>query len=357
MKSPYLLCALFSACALFGCDGFLHSVCERESLPSCEPAPDLAAPSAPPIALRHFEKRASLSRSASGSLVGLAGRQLVLTDLYPAPELRLRYYDINIGNTDPDRRVILGKSRSVPIGIHSSGVDAVFKSASRYYVVDRYDGIFDLDITHGNTNQVASKCRQLGKSSIRPFAHPQFDTLAAYCTDDGLVWLMQWSQRQIPASSLRSQVDAMSVADWGEHDLGLSLLVFGPNTVQLFASRSSSQESQFFPKLQGQLESEIFGRRLGSQPVTAAQVADANRDGLRDLVFAIGDSIAAVSYRAGSSALPAAFFGWSRDLAKLPAGETARALLLVDLDADPYPDLVIETDSSVLLYRNEAGGL
>lgn len=355
MKSPYLLCALFSACALFGCDGFLHSVCERESLPTCEPAPDLAAPSAPSIALRHFEPRASLSRSASRSLVGLAGRQLVLTDPYPGMELRLRHYDINIGNVEPDGRVKIGKS--VPTEMPSSSVVYVLKSESRYYIADRDDSIFDLDINTGKTNQVASKCRQLGKSSIRPFAHPQFDALATYCIDDGLVWLMQWSQRQIPASSLRSRVDAMSVADWGEHDLGLSLLVFGPNTVQLFASRSSSQESQFFPKLQGQLESEIFGRRLGSQPVTAAQVADANRDGLRDLVFAIGDSIAAVSYRAGSSALPAAFFGWSRDLAKLPAGETARALLLVDLDADPYPDLVLETDSSVLLYRNEAGGL
>ena len=356
----FLVVLLLWLCAVMGCDGFQRSVCERQSLPTCQPGalPGLApAPFPTPSSERHFEWRAELPRSSSRSLVGLVGRQVGMSDLILPSEIDVRYYGLDIGNQDATKRITLGRSRV----LHTKGFvrDPLFtvNTESDYYVFDQIGIIAKFDISEGYPVDLLNSCR-ISRDFVRPFAHQQIDALAASCDNGSVVGLFPASAGRAFTVDVAFRVDAVTVADWTDRDLGRTLIVLGGNSVRLIGQLDGRSEGKEWGALKEQLESVLYRRKGGLGPVTAAYVADVNADHSSDMVFAQAGSVWALSYRGANRASPGeAFVAWPERLVDLPAGETVQALLLAELDGDEFPDMVIETDRAVRLYRSVAGRL
>lgn len=355
----FLVVWLLWLCAVMGCDGFQRSVCERQSLPTCQPGalPGLApAPFPTPSSERHFEWRAELPRSSSQSLVGLSGQKVGISESYKDYEIAVRFYSLDLGNQDSAKRVILDKMR-VP-NLIMTGYDLkLVSTGSGYYVFDARSGIIKYDIYNEYPVSLLSSCRS-SRDLARPFAHQQIDALAASCDNGLVVGLFPASAGRVFTLDVGYRVDAVAVADWTERELGRTLIVLGGNSVQLIGQLDGRSEGKEWGVLKEQLESVLYRRKGGLGPVTAAYVADVNADHSSDMVFAQAGSVWALSYRGADRASPGeAFVAWPERLVDLPAGETVQALLLAELDGDEFPDMVIETDRAVSLYRSVAGRL
>lgn len=356
----FLIIWLLWLCAVVGCDGFQRSVCDRQSLSTCLPGslPDLApAPFPTPSSERHFEWRAELARSSSQSLVGLSGKKVGMSESYKDYETAVRFYNLDLGNQDSAKRVILDRVRA--LSLRMIGYDIKLVSVgSNYYVLDSKSGIIMYDIYGGYPIGLLSPCRN-SRDLARPFAHQQIDALAASCDNGAVVALFPASAGRVYTLDVAFRVDAMAVADWADRELGRSLIVLGGNSVRLIGQLDGRSEGkEWAAALKDQLESVLYRRKVGLGPVTAAYVADVNGDAYPEMVFAQRGSVWALSYRGADRASSGeAFTVWPERLVDLPVGETARALLLADLDGDEFPDMVIETDRFVRFYRSVAGRL
>ena len=349
---------LFLSLAL-GCDDFQRSVCERESLPGCSPAslPDLNQPRPlPPVLGRRFERRASLPRGSSQSLAGLVGRRVVLSTRGPMGAASLGYYDIDLDNQDSGKRFALGGIRTVPDYKNISTIKFIAKTEPQYHVLDGYK-IFKVDIIPGGTAEVLGECQTSGMLA-RPFAHQQMNALAATCGGTKIAAWFPASQRQDFAWDGQSPPDALTMADWSDPVLGQTLIAFGPGSVRLFSQSVSRNEDSEWQTLQAQLASALSVGSTGLAPVEAAYVADVDGDPYRDLVFARAGKVWGLSYRGADRANGGgAFVAWPESLldTELESQDgKVSALLLANLDLDVYPDLVIETEKTVLLYRSVA---
>jgi hypothetical protein len=346
---------LLALCVLLGCDGFQRSVCERELLSTCVRGslPDAGSSgSLPAIKERRFERRASLGRSFSRSLVGMAGRRVVLGETPPPALTLLSYYDIALGHPDQDKRMVLGGTRDLSSLKRFFEPYYVVKSEPFYYVLEQDYGIIKFDIDNGGSGEIVSKCR-LSRGLMRPFAHQQTNSLAAYCDGKSIAALFPDSTWQASTWLGESPPDALSMADFGDAELGQTLIVLGGGSVQLIGRAGRRVDGEIVQTLQAQLRSALHARWGGSEPVRAAYVADVNADPYPDMIFAQAGTVWGLSYRGAKWASQgAAFTVWSEPLVEPLSNEKVSALLLADLDLDAFPDMVIETDRAIHVYRS-----
>ena len=342
--------------ALLGCGDYLRSVCDRGSLPSCGPQ-DITSPAdlAPPSALalirpRQLEWRAVLTLESRQSLLGLVGRQVLLHNSISTKFFNIQYYDIDIDSSNSPNRVRASKSTNISSNRILSGQEILTRTASRYYVIgDKEYGISEIDINDGELNPLTRDCRSNRGSP--GFAHQQLDALAVGCEDGRVMGF--YLSRSMTSSIPRATVDALTIADWPDLASGPTLMVFRGSTIDMTSAGGAEDRERW----QEQLGSAVFSPLLGSDRVTAAYVADINRDGQPELLFVQDGAVRAVSYR-GREAVGhgGAFVAWPRPLASVPGGETARSVALADLNGDGFPDLVLGTNRALHLYRNTVGG-
>lgn len=347
--------ALLALATLLSCDGYLRSVCDRESLPGCEPSPvpDLAARRPSPTGTpRAFEWRASLARE-SRALAGLAGRrlQLVESELKSDTTIKIQELRVDLENVNIEDRIIEEKSISFRISGLNLYRTLLKKSVSQFYVHGRLFGVLGIDAASDTYWRLKADC-QPNPTNPHSFAHQQIDALAVYCDDGQVLGFVAGSH--IASSTVGSRVDAAVLADWQDLPSGPSLLVFRGSSIELTSLAGADR----LRLLQSQLSAAVFDRKTGSGPVTAAYVMDIDRDGHPELVFARDDGVWAVTYRGQEwLAEGTAFALWPRSLtqAPIPGNERPRSLLLADLDDDWFPDLLIETDQQLHFYRNIPG--
>lgn len=129
---------------------------------------------------------------------------------------------------------------------------------------------------------------------------------------------------------------------------GIEILAINGREIKtIIHTDSTSFPTELITRIQNAMSAPI---PVGAM-VDAASIADLDGDGNAEILLASRGSIWALSYmRNTQTAVP-----WIGALAPVPAGHTIRSILAAEFDGKPGVDLILETDKSVIFYRQIPG--
>jgi hypothetical protein len=133
--------------------------------------------------------------------------------------------------------------------------------------------------------------------------------------------------------------------------LGYEVIEFAGPNVQRIWHHYPTPAMVEDPEWENQLNSTIEGTQGGDlSAIQAASMDDLNHDQFPDLLYVRSGRVYVTSYVGLQAGVPF-FRDWKSPIATI-TGETVQSLTAVDLTADGYPDLVIETDQAVHFFVN-----
>lgn len=94
-------------------------------------------------------------------------------------------------------------------------------------------------------------------------------------------------------------------------------------------------------------------KRSDSALLESAYIETLNNDAYIDFIYSWSGRVHVASYTGnwmgtGSSLLE----DWGKEVVAVPAGETIRKIMALDLTLDAFPELIVETDKFVHFYLN-----
>ena len=311
--------------------------------------PDLNTPLGP---LRKFEWRASIPIDATKvKYVGMKGTMPVFW-MNGTPQKWVVYQASPL----PSSAIPVGRSDGLPeapVGVDFGKIYPVVSGRS-FFVLSTVDA--SIKTWPGNM-AVLQDAKLAGPQPV--FRHPELDALAVKMQTtipNNSAVLIHWGQGatlayEKPDAALTAMADLDSIDGL---TTGLEAILMTGKTVLAVLHQSSAgsipvDDPLLRDALQGAVERAMPGE---TSPIPAAFVKNLNGDRFMDVAYIRNGQLLVTSYK-GRAATSGMFENWpaAQTLSEL-SGQTVKSLASIDLTSDGYPELVVETETSVHFFLN-----
>jgi hypothetical protein len=238
------------------------------------------------------------------------------------------------------------------------GTDRIYTTGGAFYFLQYFGSkqLFQLSSTLTKISDITLTATPVP----RPFTHPDINAFVvatqptALATNAALVLFDASdsflegdnSQSALPSAFLVGKLFFNDQIPYGNEVVEFA----GPNIKRIWHHYPTPAMVED-PNWESQLNWMIEGTQGGdSSPIQAAFIDDLNHDQFPDLLYVRSGRVYVTSYVGLQAGVPF-FRDWKSTIAAI-TGETVQSLTAVDLTADGYPDLVIETDQYVHFYVN-----
>lgn len=357
-----------------GCDRYLISVCNfRDEWPGCrEEAVDASVVDLPhsdssPIGpLRRFAWRAKIGDLVRHSFVGIDKRQYAIFLVADTPvhfEVAKLRFDFPANLPQLEAIECIDCPKLVGVDFASDSIFLTGEAEQEFWL-----------LRYGTTNK-SYRLRADGSLllmdnglesnwKIVPFFHPVLNmssvALKPSITDgSSLVW-------RLPriGGGIKYRIDRpakISAQAIGDLDLverrknGLDIVSIGNNSIESVIHYDTETNIDFLDNaLRDRIADAVaMTKRSDSELLEAAYIENLNNDKYVDFIYSWSGRVHVASYTGnwtgtGSSLLQ----DWGKEVVTVPAGETIRKIMALDLTKDGFPELIVETDKAVHFYLN-----
>jgi hypothetical protein len=262
--------------------------------------------------------------------------------------------DLN-NTTELDRvKIMRTASYKLPASISfSNDILSKYGSAFLWFSYQSEPATVSLLANDGTTSSLG------GPSPSRYFRHyvhptaPGYAILASNNTD---IHIKFPSQNEFTINKLGSLFDAFVIGDLDgdiSSSTGLEFVAFKdgqPLTIIHENDLSHKHNDQLNNSLAAAMKSHISP--IGNRKIEASCIADLNNDGFPELIIASNGNLYAFTYTKRTQLQSfAAFSPWT-NLFIAQIGSSIKSITADDLNGDRMPDLIIETSTDLIFYRN-----
>lgn len=357
-----------------GCDRYLINICNfRDEWPGCREeavdasAVDLSRSDISPIGpLRKFEWRAKIGDLSMRNFVGIDKRQYAIFLVAGSPvhfeAVKFRFdLPANMMQLDP----IACMDCPDLVGVNFI-TDAVFLTgeAEREFWLLRY-GTTNKSFRLNMDGSLVPRDPDLDPNwRTRPFFHPVLNVsaIAVKPSMGGKSSVVaRFSEIRSTIKYVMERPTIISAQVIGDLDSiepkknGLDIINIAGNSIEsVFHYDSELQKAASDDVLRGRIADAVARtRRSNSALLEAAYIENLNNDAYVDFIYSWSGRIYVASYTGnwtgtGSSLLE----DWGTEVVTVPAGETIRRIMALDLTKDGFPELIVETDQFVHFYLN-----
>lgn len=356
------LAGLLLSGLLPACDSYLVSICQLEDQPGCHPAngspdaslsPGLPRPS---VRLRRFEQRLSFGLSqalVAYSFVGLQGSPPKI--LVSERELGGSVLSAQVDLERPDLGIRLGsfcKMSSCPIEIKiiDLKINRLYTTPNSFFYFDYF-----LQRIRNLSREGEPDC-DFDMNTANPYVSHRENALMAGRSTAASVCIYNQTNKSAQTLKIGGTLSSFVLADLDgvpdEPANGQEAIVFAGAQAVSLTHASGLSDSGLLQALNRSLERDSAEAR---GPIVAADISDINGDKLPDLLTMRNGKIRVMSYLGrGPGQTVHDFAVWPLDVATVMGPEKVQRLVLEDLNADGFPDLIVETDKNLLFFRNVA---
>lgn len=361
MNRTLLRTSSFSAAVLFilgmaCCDALLVPRCTFEP---CV-APDAGAPDlpnySPTIRERDFELRAAVALSNTTKFVGMHGTSALFSTYRTAEAIwQWQQLSIDLSQSEVAKRLSTQLCDNCPSPLDLDlGHNNIYISGGDYYLFMNSTKYIRRTNSQGSWQTIPNI--SLTSSASSPFKHPILDCLAfaiqpsrptfyavAVLFPDNSIWENEFDGPS-PTSLLVGELNSIDGND------GYDLILFTGNSVSLVQHQKQMGITDI--GMQSAIQSAInFTKNGDESAIISGFISNINNDPYADLVFSTQTKIFSASYMGLGADLRNRFENWASPLVSL-SSETIHSVVALDLTADSYPELVVETDKNVYFYLN-----
>lgn len=380
LRTSTVLSCLFNLIilgGLAGCSEFIVSICEIDSKKQgcfsdsgmAEDRPkDMEALDMPPspMPLRKFEWRAKVEILQILNFVGIDRRQSAIFLVNGSPirfsALMFRFdRPANMPQLDPIE--CMGCPKLVD---NNSVSDAIFLTgeADREFWLLRYGTTmksFQLK-ADGSMMKMDDDIDQ--NRRIRPFFHPVLNASSIAVNTMGRDGSSLVARLPKSGGTTKYTIEhpkiilAQAIGDLDSIDPrknGLDIINIGSNSIESVLHYDTETNNEFSDDtLRGRIADAVGKtKRSDSELLEAAYIENLNNDKYVDFIYSWCGRIHAASYTGNWTDTGGPLLqDWGKEVVIVPDGEKIKSIMALDLTADRFPELIVETDKAVHFYLN-----
>lgn len=368
-----------TACLLLigsGCDGFIVPLCvfNRDSEECADmssvdgPRTDSSStsPSSPIGPPRKFEWRAKIGDLLSHNFVGIDKRQyaIVLVGGPPVHFEAVKFrFDLPANMNQLEQIACMGCPNLVDINFFSDYIFLTGEAEPQFWLL-RYGAVNKSYVLKADGSLVLMDADMDPSWWIKPFFHPVLNasSIAVKPTMGGMSSLVA----RLPKNGdlikygieRPKKISAQAIGDLDSVEPrknGLDIINIGNNSIDsVFHYDTDTNANASDDALRGRIaETVAKTKRSNSAQLETAYIENLNKDEYIEFIYSWSGRIYVASYTGnwvstGSSLLE----DWGKEVVTVPAGETIRKIMALDLTKDGFPELIVETDKAVHFYLN-----
>ena len=199
---------------------------------------------------------------------------------------------------------------------------------------------------------------------IKPFFHPVLNASAIAVKSFRTGGTSSVARLSGKSSTIQYEIErpiiisAQTIGDLDSVDPrknGIDIINIGNNSIESVLHYDMETNISFYDDiLRSRIVDAVTKKKYSdSAPLEAAYIENLNNDKYVDFIYSWSGRIHVGSYTGNWTGTGSALLqNWGKEVVTVPAGETIRSIMALDLTKDGFPELIVETDKAVHFYLN-----